>query len=557
MKKTPRPRQIAAYKSIISAWREGEIPYADCVTSFGKSLIIAMLMDTVLNKGKRVLVLVPNKEIVEQNYKEAFEYVEQNNNICICCAMLHSYNINCDAVIATPVSFNNAIRRANQFDVVIVDECDLVGIDEDSIYRKIIRSLQRHNPKLLIAGLTGSPYRQDQGMLQWHPPKNKGVPTGTRLFTKCCYKLGEDYTIGDMIKDGHLSMVETLNTEIRADLSDIKIRGKDYDERQLGVKFGAIIGDAVAETKRLFEKHNIESALIFSSTIQNAEAIVSEWSEPCCRIAHGNLSNRERTSIVEWLKEGEGKRYLVNVGLYTRGFDMPHLQAIVLLRATLSLRLYVQIIGRILRTHESKEYGYLIDYGQHADRFGPIDNLQKPKEKRYGEAPKKICGECGETNLLSSKICKKCQAEFISENDDGLYSMRTKAQILEDKRLQKIKDETHVYDINGVIFTKAFSRTDGTPMIKIIMADDDYRTVHEEYLMLNHSGFPRVKAVGRLMQMLKDVNDYYEIAKEGVTVDNVLTLLNEAPEYFKKIKQITIRPGKNPRYKEMIEWVLI
>jgi DNA repair protein RadD len=349
-----------------------------------------------------------------------------------------------------------------------------------------------------------------------------------------------------LIKEGYLSCIKVLNNGVSVDLEGVKIKGKEYDQNACGVKFNAIAEDAVKDFKKLFVDNNISTALIFASTIENGNKIVDEYgNHEECKLAHGDMPTHERNEIITWLKEGTGKRYLVNVGLYTRGFDFPELEALVLFRATTSLRLYVQILGRLIRSHESKEFGFLADYGTNVERFGPIDNLTPPKPPRSGEAPRKLCliPECGEANLLSAKACKACGALFISENEEGLYSMQTKAQALALKH-------THRHEITSVLWESAFSRKSSLPMIKGLFYEDN-ELVYTHYLCLEHTGFAAENSKRFLMSMFKDKKDYFLLGKTHINCKSILTLLNEAPKFFKTIKAIELHDQEESRFKKL------
>jgi DNA repair protein RadD len=414
----------------------------------------------------------------------------------------------------------------------------MIAPDHDTTYQKIIKSLLSINPKMRIVGLTGSPYRADQGMI--HDP----VKDGNVIFTKCCY----ESDISRLINEGYLSSVQILNTHVSVNLDGVKIVRGDYDQSAAGVKFDAIVVDAVQDFKAIFAENNIKTALIFASTINNGQRIVEEFGDnEQCKLAHGDLSTHERNELIRWLKDGEGNRYLVNVGLYTRGFDFPKLEALVLLRATNSLRLYVQIIGRLLRTHEEKAFGFLADYGTNVERFGPIDNLTPPKPPSNGEAPQKLCLLCDTVNRLSAKFCKECGAEFVNDSEDGNYSMRSKAQIL----AAKLEAQTIRYEVDGIIYERAYSRAAGLPMIKALFYDQDAELIHTHYLCLDHSGYAGDKAQRFMMALFKDMSDYAELGIAGVNVNNCLELLNNNPEYFKKPSAVILAPGSNSKFKEL------
>lgn len=538
-KKELRYFQADAIKAIALALKDKDSrPYINAVTGFGKSVVMADLTDRMLKKGKRVLQLVPNHTLCVQNYEQAISYIGNRSAIGVCSAKLSKYQTGKQAVIATQTSFLRRRTTSGAFDYLLIDECDMVGVNDDNTYQKIIRSLMRLNPDMRIIGMTGSPYRADQGMI------HEGVNEGIATFTECCY----ESDIPKLMEEGYLSTVKILNNHFKVDLEGIRIKGKDFDQAACGVKFDAIIEDAVRDFKALFDENGIKTALIFASTLANGQRIVDEYGNNNeCKLAHGDLSTHDRNILVRWLKEGTGKRYLVNVGLYTRGFDFPALEALVLLRATSSLRLYVQIIGRLIRAHEEKDHGFLIDYGSNVERFGAIDNITPPKPPKKGDAPKKLClvDGCGYPNLLSDKFCKECGAQFISdENKEGLYSMRTKAEILAAKQID-------TYEVNSVVYEKAYSKSNGKSMIKMLFYGEDLELIHTHYICVEHNGFSGEQAKRFLMSLFNDVKDFFLLGKMHTTnADNMLLLLNEHPAFFKGVKEVTLKKGDG-KYKEI------
>lgn len=553
MKKTLRPYQQEAEQSIIDSWnrKEGEIPYVSVMTGLGKSLILASITEKALLKGKRILQLVPRKELVEQNFEEAFNYVTDKSALGICCGQLGKHQINRQAVIAMASSFLSRRATSGAFDILLIDECHRVKIDglEDKIstYNKIIKSLLRINPKMLIAGATGTPYRLDQGEL--HESSVKGKP----LFTHKVYDTSIDPGIHSLIEAGYLSHIETLNANVKVDLTGVRLSGGDYNKDDAGVKFDAIIDNAVEDMRNHFNLHSINTALIFASNLTNARHIMDRWNDTnSMRIVHGGMTRQERESAVNWIKTGQGNRYIVNVDILAEGFDMRHLQCCVLMRATKSPGLLVQMAGRIIRPHDDKEHGFLLDYGTNCERLGNIDNIIVPKnKKRSGDMPKKICmiPTCGFPNLLSAKKCKQCDAEFISLDDSGNYSMRTKEQALQAKR----DAETITYEVSKVTFEKSYSSKDQMPMIKIRFHDNSTQ-LHHHFLCLDHTGFAKYQATKILMSMMKNPADYplLTMADGGVCVENMMLLLENEEmydKYFKRFSSITLAP--NGRFKEM------
>jgi DNA repair protein RadD len=386
-----------------------------------------------------------------------------------------------------------------------------------------------------IIGLTATPYRQDQGMLHEDCVKGKAI------FTKMAYETN----IPDLIKQGYLSHVESISGEVEADMTDVKMKGQDYDTELAAVKFDAIVVDAVIDMKVKFAAYGINTAIVYASNLANARRIIAEWGESAnIRLAYGEMSTHDRNALTAWLREGNGLRVVVNVGLFVTGFDYRALDCVVFFVATKSLVKYVQIAGRVIRSHEEKELGYVLDYGGNIERHGPIDATIPPKnKKRKDEAPKKPCLECGEANSLNAKRCKECGAEFISEGTEGNYSMRTKAQALALK-------QHHRHEITSVLWESAFSRKSSLPMIKGLFYEDN-ELVYTHYLCLDHPGFAAENSKRFLMSMFKDKKDYFLLGKTHINCKSILTLLNDAPKFFKTIKAIEIHDQEDSRFKKL------
>ena len=575
IKKIPRPYQREICNAIVKSFKQGERPYGSVLGGLGKSLCFAMLTDYYVKQGKRVLQMVPRMELVTQNYNEARDYMESPQVLGICCGQLQKRQTTRQAVIAMASSFVSRRATSGAFDVLLIDECHRMrlaaGDEKQGNYEKIVRSLFRINPDMLCAGLSGSAYRLDQGEL--HETSHKTLP----FFTEKVYDTAIHPGIPKLIEEGYLSPIETLNTPIHVDLTGVRTSGEDFNKEDMGIKFDAICYDAVNDMRNHFVDNDIDTSLIFASNLKNARNILEYWGDNnTMRIVCGDESictKKQRHDAVEWLKHGTGKRYIINVDILAEGFDHRALQCVVLLRATKSPGLMAQIIYRIIRPHDDKHCGYLLDYGTNVERLGSIDSIIVPKPKKArGDTPKKCClaiveetiefegliyrkGDvCNYPNLLSARKCRVCSAEFISDSETGLYTMRTRGEILR----AKIDADTYTYKVARVTFEKAYSKKDQTEMIKLNFIDESGLIMHNHYMCLSHTGYARHKSVGHLVKMMINPEDFPLIASApgGVNVENVLLLFNNAySKYFKEFDTITLAP--NGKYKELKGWQFV
>ena len=60
-------------------------------------------------------------------------------------------------------------------------------------------------------------------------------------------------------------------------------------------------------------------------------------------------------------------KVMINAGILTTGFNFPALQTVQVLRATVSVPLWLQIIGRGSRIYPGKEYFNILDHGRNGE----------------------------------------------------------------------------------------------------------------------------------------------------------------------------------------------
>jgi len=521
--------QSESCNAVVKAWRQGETPCVSMMTALGKALCIAAMAEWALKQNKRMIIFVPTQELVKQNYDECVNYIGSDSDIGIVCTKLGIKQPHKTIVVAMYQSFASIRASSGSYDYILIDEVHGVSNNPESTYRKIIRSLTRINPNAKIAGWTASPYRLGQGLLT-----NK-CQKGEPLFTSICYDTSVYPGIPRLVEEGYLARIEVINTHYSIDLTGVRKSGHEFNNNDVGVKFDAICEDAVCDVKKSFIEHDIDTALIFVPNITSGNKVLEAWGEPdTIRLVSSESTNEYRKESIKWFKNGRGKRYLVNVNIYTTGFNFPALQGVVLMRATTSPGLLIQMLGRLIRP-----YGDLIgkvwDYGSNIERLGGIDDIRVPQQKKKrGDAPKKTCGECGHLNILSAKYCKKCESLFVSENEDGNYTMRTRAQIAHDKA-----NKTAAYDIDSIIYELALGKNSESYIKMLFFYDNEL--VHTEHLKLDTIGFPGEHAARFIMGLFVNIKDYYKLKNHNaINTKTVYKLLIEQPQFFKNIKKITV-----------------
>jgi superfamily II DNA or RNA helicase len=117
-----------------------------------------------------------------------------------------------------------------------------------------------------------------------------------------------------------------------------------------------------------------KKTLIFNNGINTSWYVYTTFKEAGYEIKHlDNTHNKkERSEILKWFHE-KPDAILTSVSILTTGFDEPTVENIILNRATKSLTLYFQMIGRGSRKLKNKDTFNVIDLGNNLARFGPWD----------------------------------------------------------------------------------------------------------------------------------------------------------------------------------------
>jgi DNA repair protein RadD len=376
----------------------------EAATGAGKSHIISAVAETIhrISNGKRVLCLAPSAELVVQNYEK---YIATGSPASIFSASAGRKELRYPVVFGTPMTVRNRIAKfGNEFAMVIVDECH--GITPT--VQGIIEKIKETNHNLRVVGMTATPYRLGTGYIfrQW--PNGNPVSeheTINPYFDACVYQIRAPElieqkfltppTIGAIHADTYRTMDMELNAQGKFSAEDI-----DRAYHGHGRKTSAIIADVIAQAQ------NRQGVLIFAATIQHAQECLASLPEELSAIVTGETPQKDRADILTRFKAREIK-YLVNVAVLTTGFDATHVDVVALLRATESVGLMQQIVGRGLRISEGKTDCILLDYAENFERhcpdgdiFSPTIKLSKKSDETFFDVK---CPECKKMNIFRAR----------------------------------------------------------------------------------------------------------------------------------------------------------
>lgn len=402
----PRFYQSAAHDAVIAHWKQSTLPVlVEAATGSGKSVIVALLAQTLhkLSGGKRVLCLAPSAELVTQN---AEKYQAIGEKCSIYSASAGQKSLRHQVVFATEGTFKKVAKRlGGEFAGVIVDECHRLT----PTIQKIIEDMRLSSPTLRVCGLSATPYRLGDGFIFGVDPDGKALPeTIARdpYFHQCVYSIGARL----LLELGFLTPLRagTINAS-QYDTSGLKVQSNgQYSQATVkaafegwGRKTSAIIADVVAQTQ------DATGVMIFAATVQHAKEVMASLHPDNARLITGETPKGERDKIIKDFKARKFL-YLVNVGVLTTGFDAPNVSHIAILRATESVSLLQQIMGRGMRLYEGKTECVVLDYAGNIERHCPDGDLYAPQIKAAyqsagGEPIECVCESCSKVNVFSAR----------------------------------------------------------------------------------------------------------------------------------------------------------
>jgi len=406
-----RPYQQEAHNAIIDWVKRNRAPCCiEAATGSGKSHIIAAVADTIheMSNGKHILCLAPSAELVGQN---AEKFRATGARCSIFSASAGQKSLRYPVVFGTPGTVKNSISRfGSNFAAVVIDECH--GMTPT--VKSIIEAMREANPNLRVIGLSATPYRMGTGYIFGQWPDGSPVREDQckdPYFAACVYRI-QAYelieqgfltrpTVGQIGADGYDTLSMTLNSRGQFDTEAV-----DRAYHGQGRKTAAIIADIVRQAMFL------RGVMIFAATVRHAEECMESLPAGMSAIITGETKKAERDRIIRDFRAGRIK-YLVNVAVLTTGFDAPHVDMVAILRATESVGLLQQIIGRGLRIEEFKETCLILDYAENLQRHCPDGDVFNPKvEVTKGDQEKVFltckCPLCGVENEFSAR-----------PNDDG------------------------------------------------------------------------------------------------------------------------------------------
>ncbi len=411
-----RDYQIDICSRVSEAFEHHRSVMVQMPTGTGKTMVLAELVKQLMMKdeGVRILIVAHRRELIEQIKATIKRMKMDSRNITV-----------------------ESIQTISRRIATIEFAPSLVVIDEaHHALAKTYKMMWDTWPDAKFLGLTATPCRLN----------GKG-------FTDLFDVLVQSWDIPTFIKEKWLSTYDFVS--IKADsrtqqlISSLKKRGTDGDYQ---VKEMDAVLNKRPSIERLYNcvieyAHN-RKGFVYAINIDHARSIAEYYQEQGVNAvaidSHTPVKERER--IISSFRSGE-LQVLVNVDIFSEGFDCPDVEFIQLARPTLSLAKYLQMVGRGLRPSKGKTNCMIIDnvglycvFGlpsQIWDWKSAFEGRMKMREERLKSRDERLKSKDNHSSLINNqKIDTEMYLVVSHEQLDATFEQHT-----EDGRMMKVRND--------------------------------------------------------------------------------------------------------------------
>jgi len=444
-------------------------------TGGGKTVTYAAMSQGAALRGNRILILEHRKELIRQA-SLAVGGLGVNHQVIAPADKVAKIRAAHVEKLGWPmidkhshVAVASVQTLARRFDWLKAFDPNIIVIDEAhhavaGTWARIIEAC----PKAKLVGVTATPVRTDgQGL-------GKGCGG-------CFDAMVLGPSMRELIQMGYLVRPRVFSPP-GYDRENAAHKGDDIDLQAVASSPDrkAIIGDAVQHYRELADG---KAAIVFCCSVKDAEDTAQKFRDAGYRfeVVHGDMEDEDRDYRIAGLGDGRIQG-IVTVDVVSEGTDIPAAEVAILLRPTESESLYLQQVGRVLRTvyapgfdlgteegrHDAieasgKTYGLIIDHVGNvdyhgmpaADREWTLDGkkrgkrgaLIKEKAERvlqcpkchYTEEPRAVCGGprrdgtfCDHVFEVQSRTLEVREGTLQERTDDTLPPPRIKTGAAKD-----------------------------------------------------------------------------------------------------------------------------
>ena len=311
---------------------------AQMPTGTGKTYLLTAAIDSFVedNPNTKVWIVAHRRELVsqiEETIKKFYSYSSSKNKSLL--------------VSVKAMSIQWLSRHYNE----IEEEPGMIVIDEaHHALAKTYKEMWEMFPEAKFLGLTATPYRLN----------GKG-------FTDLFDVLVQSWSVPEFISKGRLATYDFVS--IKSDgvtqrlIDSLQKRGADGDYQNKEMDMLLNKRPSIEKLYQSFEEYGKDrKGIVYAINISHAKKIMELYQEHGIKAVaiDSKTPAAERQADIEAFKKGD-IQVLVNVDIFSEGFDCPDVEFVQLARPTLSLAKYLQMVGRGLRVAKGKKNCVIID----------------------------------------------------------------------------------------------------------------------------------------------------------------------------------------------------
>ncbi len=422
-------------------------------TGGGKTVIFSEIVRQYLkHHKKKVLVMTHRIELCKQTSGMLTEFGVYNKVIDSKANLEDQKDYDC--FVAMVETLNNRLQDGK----LDISDIGLVIIDE--AHYNSFTKLFKFFEKSFILGVTATPLSSNVKL-----PMNDNYD---ELI------VGE--TIESLILNEFLARAETFSYNVGLTSLVVGANG-DYTVKSSEDLYTN--QDMLSKLIYSYETHSKnKKTLIFNNGISTSLHVYDTFKAAGYAVAHLDNTNskKERAAILKWFKETPNA-ILSSVSILTTGFDEPTVDTIILNRATKSLTLYYQMIGRGSRILKNKDRFAIIDLGNNLHRFGPwgadLDWQKIFKSPSY-YLDNILSDEELEGNF-KYEMPEEMRSEFSKSTDVYFDVKKTYIESLENGESSKVVLERSIEQHAKICIENSEDVYDALGLSKMLGEDIDYR----------------------------------------------------------------------------------
>ena len=311
---------------------------AQMPTGTGKTYLLTAVIDSFVsnNPMEKVWIVAHRRELVSQIDETVRKF--------------HSYSASNTSTLLSSVKAMSIQWLMRHYDE-IEEEPGMIVIDEaHHALAKTYKEMWSRFPKAKFLGLTATPCRLN----------DKG-------FTDLFDVLVQSWDVPEFISKGRLATYDFVS--IKSDgvtqrlIDSLQKRGADGDYQNKEMDMLLNKKPSIERLYRSLEEYGKDrKGIVYAINISHAQKITKLYQENGVKAIaiDSKTPAAERQQDIEAFKKGD-IQVLVNVDIFSEGFDCPDVEFVQLARPTLSLAKYLQMVGRGLRVAKGKKNCVIID----------------------------------------------------------------------------------------------------------------------------------------------------------------------------------------------------